>query len=286
MLMRKKTRTKRLIGYVLLTALLGAMISLLTADGSADTSAAVTEERFTNYRQPTGPELTPQEAAEKAVQRVLTLERPSSPSARSLASGEVSVEVAHSNLGVVRAVENGLQPAEAVTTGTDIEQSELLRSAAYLVKIVGQFSPMVPIPHKATAPRGSVMWLTLDAHTGFMLGLQLGGAPNIAALGPVARFSFGVGSETATAAEPLDQRRGLLIGTVYRFGNPVKGWRIVVVSGRTRDSSRSAITGSFAFHLLPGTYSVTALGPRRTLCARRTVRIFRRHNSYIALRCQ
>lgn len=275
----------RLLGCIVAAVTLAGATVGVAAGGSADTPA-VKGERFTNYREPTGPELTSHEAMEKAVQRVLTLERSASPLAEALSSRTVTVDVAHSNLAAVRAVEQGRPPSEAVTVGSDIEQTELLRSAVYLVRMIGQFRPEVPMPHNATAPHGSVILLTLDAHTGFMIGLQLGGTPDIGTLGPVVRFSIGTGSGTATVAEPLDQRRGLLLGTVYHSGKPARGWRIVVASGREHDSATTTSEGGFAFHLLPGTYTVRAFGPRGTACAEQTERIFRRHNSYVALQCR
>jgi hypothetical protein len=286
-LAKKKFRINRSFTHLVLIMSLGAVVAFLIVNGSSANTGntAVTEERFTNYRQPGGPELSPQEAASRAIQRVLALERPSSPLAKILASGKVIVDVAHSNLATVRAIENGRASTEAITTGSDAEQTELLRSAVYLVKLVGEFSPNVPIPHTATPPRSTVIWLTLDVHTGFMLGLQLGGAPDIAALGPVASFTFGADRTTVTTAEPLDQRRGLLIGTLYRADRPAKGWRIIAVSRGTRVASESSSTGGFVFHLLPGKYRLRAVSPVGTRCVSRTVSIRRRRNSYVALRC-
>jgi hypothetical protein len=109
---------------------------------------------------------------------------------------------------MVRAIENGQQPTEAITTGSDPEQTELLTSSVYLVEMKGQFSPAVPTPQNATAPHGSTVALTLDAHTGFMMGLQVGGAPSIAALGPVAAVSVTAGSPAAKVAGSLQRKRG------------------------------------------------------------------------------
>lgn len=287
MLMRASLNKNRLLGCIAVALALVCATVAFAAGGSADTPA-VKEERFTTYREPTGPELTPQEAMEKAVQRVLMLEQSASPLAEALSSRAVAVDVTHSNLASVRAVEQGRQPSEAITTGSDIEQTELLRSAVYLVRMTGQFRPDVPRPRDATAPHGSVILVTLDAHTGVMIGLQLGGTPDIPALGPVVRFSIGTGSDSgsATVAEPLDQRRGLLLGTVFHYGKPARGWRIVVASGQEHSSATTTGEGGFVFHLLPGTYAVRAFSPKGTPCAKRTEQIFRRHNSYVALQCK
>jgi hypothetical protein len=221
----------------------------------------------------------------KAVQRALHLERADSPLADTLMSGTTNVEVAHGNLATVRAVEQGRRASEAATVGSDIEQTELLRSAVYLVKMKGEFTPAVPMPHGGIAPHGTVLSLILDAHTGFMMGLQLGGNPDLAGLGTVTKFRIGTGTRTAVTGR-FDPADGLLLGSLYGpSGKPAGGSRVMVTSGHRHTLVTTTSKAGFALHLPAGRYAVAALRSDGTRCVERTERISRHHDSFAALEC-
>ena len=278
-----------LTGAVL--AVFSTALIVATTGGSADAGTPVVEERFTNYRQPTGPELSPQEAMEKGVQLALGLEPVASPLASTLASGTVTVQAVHSTIGEVRAVEAGESPSNGAKVGSDAEQTEVLTSTVYVVMLIGgRFTPNVPTPHTATiAPHGNYILLTVDAHTGMMTGLQVGpSAPNISALGPVTTFTVGAGSGVAFAAKQLAPNRGYLYGTVYSGKKPARKALVTVTNSRHKLVTRAQTTstGGFRFSLLAGQYTVTARTPSGTSCRSRTEKIIRRRNMFMTLHCK
>jgi hypothetical protein len=275
-------RTRLIALTVLAICAAAAGVSLASHDTSAANSQEVAggEERFTNYVQPTGPEITPQVAAEKAIQHVYDTE---GPDAR--ASIAATVEVAHSTEAVAAAVQEGVPPAEAQTVGSDAEQTELRQSTVYLVVMRGAFAPLVPTPRGKSGPTGNIFSMIVDAHTGFVLGLQLGGAaPRMAELGPVTLLT--VDAPSIASAAVRASTKGMLLGTVYRGKAPAVGWRTVVRSGNHKVTRRTSSRGGFFFELQPGTYTLSAYRPSGKLCGRRTETIKRRHNTFVTLQCK
>jgi hypothetical protein len=282
---------KRLLSIAATTTLagIGSTAAVVTAGGSASAGTVPTEEeRFTDYRQPAGPEMTPQDAIERGVQLALLGEPGASPLARTLASGSTTVETARGNLATVRALEAGEPASSALTTGSDPEQTELVRSSVYLVTLQGQFTPAVSVPRGTTVlPHGNTLALTIDAHTGFRIGLQVGPTvPDVSDLGPVTKLTIGTGSGGAIAATRL--QGGLLFGNAYMAGKPAAGARIVVTGSAKRSLKRSRASrlGGFAFQLAAGTYTVSVLSAGGKACATKSEKIRRHVNTYVSLRCR
>ena len=275
-------RTRLIALMVLAICAAAAGVSLAGHDTTVANSQEVAggEERFTNYVQPSGPEITPQVAAEKAIQHVYDTE--GSGAGASIAP---TVEVAPSTEAVAAAVQEGKTPAEAQTVGSDAEQTELRQSAVYLVVMRGAFAPVVPTPRGKPGPTGSIFSMIVDAHTGFVLGLQLGGAaPRMAELGPVALIT--VETSTIASAAVRASTKGMLLGIVYRGKAPAVGWRTVVRSGHHKVTKSTSSHGGFFFELQPGTYTLSAYRPNGKLCSRRTEAIKRRHNTFVTLQCK
>ncbi len=264
------------------------VVAVIVTAGGASAGISTPEERFTNYRQPTGPEITATEAMEKGVQLALGLQPAESPLAASLASGTTTVEVVHSTLAEVRAVEEGEPPSAAVKVGSDAEQTELLTSTVYAVELTGQFTPNVSRPPKVkTPPSGTFLLLKIDAHTGNMLGLEVGPTPpDIAALGPISTFTIGTGAGSGSISL-FPSKRGVLLGTVFS-GHKHVAHALVTVSDRhhrTVATTRTSSAGGFRLSLHIGTYIVSARTRSGRACSKRKVTILRRRNTYSTLQC-
>lgn len=263
-----------------------ALMLLMTCVATVDTAArgqgtTSTGERFTTYVQPTGAEITPQAASEKAIQHVFDTEGDRT------SSLSTTVEVAHSNYAAAIAVQEGQKVAEAQTIGSDAEQTEMRQSTVYLVAMRGAFFPLVPTPRGRPQPQGNIFSMVVNAHTGWIMSEQLGGEPpKMAELGPVTMLTVGTTSGVATTARRLNPKVGMLLGTVYQNKSPAAGWRTVVRSGRRTMTKHTGPQGGFYYQLPPGKYTVSAYRPGGKLCDKRTEKIKRRHNTYVTLQCK
>ena len=268
-------RTK-LVALALLLAV--GVVAGTVGTAQSQAPASPTGERFTNYTAPTGPELSPQEAAAKAVQRVLDTEREGHPAA---ISGVI--EVAHSTEAVAAAVQEGLAPADAQTVGSDAEQTEIHQAPAYLVVMHGQFALNVPKPPGKPGPRGTVLSMVVDAHTGWVVALQLGGeTPKTSDLGPVTSVPV---EATAVAARFVNPRSGVLSGSVTAGRKVGAHWRTTVRAAGFKRSKRTGAQGGFSYVLAPGRYRVSAFRPNGRLCASKVKTIGPRQRVYVALHC-
>jgi hypothetical protein len=231
----------------------------LTGAG-ADTAKPEPNQEVFSYTAPTGPELTPVQAAEAG-----------SYYARASAqeAGALQIEVAHGTDGQASAVNESRSPDEPATSNSP-QIAAWRASTAYLVVIRGkQFAPSVPLKHGARQPTGTVLALILDAHTGQMEGLNLGPeAPNVAALGQVTALNIPENSTTAVAASvrAVPGWRGTLAGRVLVGGGPSRARRhpasyakvLIQNAGHTLATATTNANGTFKVELLTGTYQVTA----------------------------
>jgi len=260
---------------------------LLLQSGGHRASAATTEsERFTNYRAPTGPELT----AAQAQSRAVAFAR------RAHQLGALTLTTSHSTFAQAHVVMMGesLSEARADESGP-AERAEEMRSLVWITMMTAAsgevFEPNNPVRRGHKAPSGKVLVVVADAHTGFIKEEYLGPtAPDISLLGPTTTASVPAQaaapeSQTATASERLNPKLGIIVG---RLSPARVHWPVSVANThhhrlateRSLPSGPETQAGHFSFRELEGSYLVSARG-----CSSRSVRVRGRRTTHVILHC-
>jgi hypothetical protein len=203
------------------------------------------------------------------------------------------------------AAQGVMQPGAPITGPSEA----WLESSAYLVVMHGNFTAHRSIPRGSRVPKGTVMSLIVDSHTGRVEGTSIGSTtPNPAQLGTVHQLS--ASSPTAEVAS----NHGTIVGRVYQEGSrpPIGGKRprrpppppvavgfpVLVASTPPRGFQITNIVaravtrkdGSFRISLKPGHYWIAARkkfpgGLTGLLCQSTHVTVRARHRTRVNLVC-
>jgi hypothetical protein len=266
----------------------GGIAGMLVAGGAAAASGQVTgapagttgttgttepSERnpFESYEPPTGPE-QPLAAVEQIAY------------AQALAAGEANPSDVTIEKGPLSEVLHKLNPSYSTTEPPTAGMARVLASDVYLVTMHGHFTlTRVPVPVGTGVPTGSVLNLTINAHTGVVEGYAL----------PLPGQQQGATTQVARVASVRHIATGAVVGKAVLSGGPAgaggPGGHLTIllvssshhVVARTRTSTR----GRFRVVATPGTYSVEIHPKGNTVCGRKTV-IVRSHGAtHVSLLC-
>jgi hypothetical protein len=205
---------------VLLPAALGIGCVVLVMHGSARASS-ISGLSPAGHREPSGPELSPREAAEAAIKDAWV---------GRMAAGDVSIRVAHGRFAQVSTVLNGKEAVSGSTTSgesscfpglscatADVEehervQRELDESSAYVLEMRGiAFSPSIERVRKGekvTTSPGELESVIVDAHTGMPEARTIGGKRlNLESLGTVTELIATISIGASAQASPTVRLR-------------------------------------------------------------------------------
>jgi hypothetical protein len=263
-----------------------AMAVVIIAGGSGASAAPATseQERVTDYRAPTGPEITVADAQERAAQV-----------ARLAAgvNGALTVTTVHSNFAHAHALLMGesADQAKGEETGP-AERVEEMQSAVWVTKVTADdgssIAPNAPTPRNATGPSGKVLIVVADAHTGFTKELYVGPtSPDLQSLGTPTTAEVPANSTRASAVASVrrNPKQGIIAGKLspIRVRVPVtvrdrRGHKVSMQ--RTLPRGVETAAGSFLFRELEGRYTLSAPG-----CQKRAVTVKGRQEVTITLHC-
>jgi hypothetical protein len=293
---------------LLLLLVLGAAVTLFLVErGSA--RASTTEgagEEAISYTKPTGPELTPEGAAEAALKAI-------GPNTVTTGNGNqaITMRVAHGSFGQLKPILNGQDTGGPTATGTgrcfpglpcrpsEVEHMEQLEremneATAYLIEMTGTTFTVAGnlLPPGAQSPAGKVESVIVDAHTGFMKSQTVNGPTlDMRSLGTLTTLSATIsstGAIVAKAGKVKKVRTGTIIGHVR--GSKVAGLQVTLSTiGHQPMSSlivgwaTIGIKGNFKIkNVQPGTYGI---GARRGGCNGKHVKVRAGHFTKVTLSC-
>jgi hypothetical protein len=290
------SRRKLRLTLLMVPAVVGVILWATVVNGDAVTSGATSpSERLTDYRAPTGPELSVDAVAAKALQHARAAHE----------AGALKMTIGHGTFGEAHAALEGRSPSQAVSTetvnvlhndgtitaGHDAEIEEWRQSAAYLIVMTGsKFTPAAPVPRGRKGPSGKVMGLVLDSHTGFVEEEYVGEtAPKqVSEVHTVATKSVAAESQAAHVALRPNPRWGLLVGHLYVQHVLAPGWRVLIGRHLKHPVMTATTTadGTFELRAVAGQYLVAAKRPDGRLCGAVRARIVRHAEEHIAIECR
>lgn len=197
------------------------------------------------------------------------------------------------------AAQGVMQPGAPITGPSEA----WLESSAYLVVMHGNFTAHRSIPRGSEAPKGTVMSLILDSHTGRVEGESIGSVtPNPGQLDAARQLSASPTAEVAS-------NNGTIVGRVYENGSPppkrgiqpppphvAVGFPVLAFSAAPQGLQITNIVartitrrdGSFRLSLKPGHYWIAAKKklPGGFLCGgSQPVTVRARHRTRVILGC-
>lgn len=308
--MRYLAPTRRTWTGLLLLLITGAAVTLLLVErGSARASTAEsagTSEEVISYTKPTGPELTPEGAAEAALKAI---------GPNTVTTGNenqtITMRVAHGTFGQLKPILNGQDTGGPTATGTgrcfpglpcrpsEIEHMEQLEremneATAYLIEMSGTTFTVAGklLPPGAQSPTGKVESVIVDAHTGFMKSQTVNGPTlDMSSLGTVTTLSATIsstGAIVAKAGKVKKVRTGTISGHVR--GSKVAGLQVTLSTIGHQPMSSLIVgwatigtKGNFKIkNVQPGTYGI---GARRGGCNGKHIKVRAGHVTKVTLSC-
>jgi hypothetical protein len=165
--------------------------------------------------------------------------------------------------------------------------SALMNSSVDLVAMTGQFTLLdARVPIGAAAPKGNVLDLIIDAHTGALIGRAL---PTPEA--QLAQAGIGPTAVASRVRIALHAVTGTVSGQLFLSGGPPSSggtrpgdrFRVVATAGsHTVGSTRTGSKGRFTLRLRPGSYVVSGAGAD---CLKKPVRVRSGKTTNVKLAC-
>jgi hypothetical protein len=263
---------------------LGITQAVKAAPQTSSSSSEISTNPFSTYAPPSGPE--------RSISNILAIAMEESQRDAVPAPTDVTVEK-----GTLRAAAMAVSPEASFPISPGGGQEAWLNSTVALVTMHGDFVlNNVPIPAGAPTPRGPVLDLIIDNHTGEVEERSLPvNPPNLQQLEAVS-------PELPKAV--VASARGVIAGHVYLGGGPALGrgqkprkvgaphYRVVVTQATGSIATASVVAetttkedGSFAIRIKPGRYQVAGQFSSGQFCFARNVIVRSGKPTKMALEC-
>jgi hypothetical protein len=253
------------------TQVFGASPRSATALGSSDP--------FASYVAPTGPDIS-----EPQVLAAATME------AKRAGEQSPAVSVGTGTLeAAMRTVDSSFtRPEQSGSPG----YAALMNSAVELVAMTGQFTlPDARVPPGAPAPKGNVLDLIIDAHTGGLIGRVLPTPEAQLAQTAAGRVAVASRAHITLHAVTASAVTGAISGQLFVSGGPPseggtrpgQGFKVVATDAtHIAGSARTGSKGRFTLRLRPGSYMVSGTG---AVCLKKAVRVRSGKTTAVRLTC-